>query len=193
MFPSPLVKYFLDCAAHPECKPHLCVFAKQIFADLAHQPVPNSVKLSGGVLFTRFMIAGFATYQTLARLGAAAFEGYPYLAFRLWMNQVEKLPPKKYKSVALELRKQIVHRLATKASIEAAAPFTLDQADGAILAITVAAASAYGRVIGQIAVPPEGRFLVALDQLDSNWLEQLPLGEKWTGLTSAEANRFKED
>lgn len=169
LFPSRLAKYFIDCAFHPDCKPHLSAFGKHIFEGIAHDAIANPAKLSGGALFTRFMIAGFATYQALARLGAEPFEGYPYLAFRLWMNAEEELPPKKNRLKALGRRKSILNRLATLASIDMPAPGTLDHADAAILAITPAAASSQGGVIAQIMFPPEGRFLVALDKIDCDW------------------------
>lgn len=177
LFPSPMAKYFLDCVFHPDCKPHLSAFGRTIFSDIAHKPISNPGKLSGGALFTRFMIAGFATYHALARLGLAPFEGYPYLAFRLWMNEAEQLPAKKYKSEALERRRQILNRLATDESIEMTAPLTLDQADAAILAITPSLSSSPATATWQIVAPAEGRFLVALEQLDSTWFEQLSLGE----------------
>jgi len=46
------------------------------------------------------MIAGFATYKALAGFDAETFEGYPYLAFRLWMESGEKLIPKQQKATA---------------------------------------------------------------------------------------------
>jgi hypothetical protein len=50
-----------------------------------------------------------------------------------------------------------------------APPATYDQADAAILATTVAAASRDGSLF-QIRDPAEGRFIVALDRTDAAYL-----------------------
>ena len=167
LFPSRPAKYFLDCAFHLDCKPHLNALGARMFAGLAHDKVAKPIKLSGGALFTRFMIAGFATYQALGKLDVETFEGYPYLAFKLWMRLGEKLSPKGKKSEALADRKKILRRLARLASIEMLAPTTLDQADAAILAMTLAAASSRGHSIVQIESRTEGRFIVALGEIDN--------------------------
>ena len=146
-----------------------------MFDGLARDTIVNPAKLSGGTLFTRFMIAGFATYQALGKLGAETFEGYPYLAFKLWMKRGEPLSPKGKKSEALADRKKILRRLATLASIEMPAPGTLDQADASILAITLAASLRAG-VVAQIVCPPEGRFIVALDENDGDYFSSSVLG-----------------
>jgi len=48
--------------------------------------------------------------------------------------------------------------------------FRLDHADAAILAIGPALASLETGVIVQIACPPEGRFIAALDKIESDWI-----------------------
>jgi hypothetical protein len=130
-------------------------------------------RLTGGALFTRFMIAGFAVHHALARIGVEACEGYPYLGFRLWMNRDDELPAKKKTlnsfADALEARRRILHRITLPAKFKMAPPATYDEADAAILAITVAAGSRDGAIF-QIRDRAEGRFIVALDRLDAAYL-----------------------
>jgi hypothetical protein len=119
------------------------------------------------------MIAGFAVYQALARIGVEACEGYPYLGFRLWMSRDDELPAKKKTSnafaAALEARRRILDRIMLPAKFKMAPPATYDQADAAILASTIAAASRDGAIF-QIRDRAEGRFIVALDQIDAAYL-----------------------
>ena len=172
LFPTPPTRYFTECVRHPDCKPHLRSMGEQMF----HQPKSPAqipARLTGGALFTRFMIAGFAVHQALARIGVEACEGYPYLAFRLWMTRGDELPAKKKTSnafaAALEARRTILHRIALPAKLKMAPLATYDQADAAILATTVAAASRVGAIF-QIRDRDEGRFIVALDQIDAAYL-----------------------
>jgi hypothetical protein len=65
-----------------------------------------------------------------------------------------------------------------------APPASYDEADAAILATTVAAAS-NDRAIFQICDRAEGRFVVALDQIDAAYLRST------SRLTSAETKRLK--
>jgi hypothetical protein len=120
------------------------------------------------------MIAGFAVYQALARIGVDAYEGYPYLGFRLWMNRDDELPAKKKTSNAyadaIEARRRILDRITLPAKFEMAPPATYDEADAAILATTVAAASRDGAIL-QIRDRTEGRFIVALDEIDAAYLQ----------------------
>jgi hypothetical protein len=116
------------------------------------------------------MIAGFATYQALEELGAQTFEGYPYLAFRLWISPNETLPPKRKRSSALAARQQILKRIAATANVEMPAPSKLDHADAAILALTVATSSVRHGAIFKIESPTEGRFIIALDRIDAGCL-----------------------
>ena len=43
----------------------------------------RAVRRRAAATFTRFMLAGFATYRALERLGVPAFESYPDLQLRL--------------------------------------------------------------------------------------------------------------
>jgi hypothetical protein len=175
LFPTPPMRYFNSCVHDPACKPHLHSMGEQIFRSLkSHWQIPTKpTKLSGGAVFTRFMIAGFAVYQALARIGVEAYEGYPYLGFRLWMARDDELPAKiKTSNVyanALEARRRILQRIRLPAKFKMAPPASYDEADAAILAITVAAAS-NDHAIFQICDRAEGRFVVALDQIDAAYL-----------------------
>lgn len=176
LFPTPPTRYFTECLHHPACKPHLRSIAEQMFHD-AKSPAQIPAPLTGGALFTRFMIAGFAVHQALARIGVDAYEGYPYLCFRLWMASDDELPAKKKTSNAyvdaLEARRRILQRIASPAKFKMAPPATYDEADAAILAATVAAASR-DRAIFQIRDRAEGRFIVALDRIDAAYLRSTP-------------------
>jgi len=48
---------------------------EQLFRPL-ESPAQIPARLTGGALFTRFMIVGFAVYQALATIGVDAYEGY---------------------------------------------------------------------------------------------------------------------
>ncbi len=172
LFPTPPMRYFAACVLDPACKPHLHLMAEQMFRppkSSAHIPV----RLTGGALFTRFMIAGFAVYQALARIGVEAYEGYPYLGFRLWMSTDDELPAKKKTSNAyvdaLEARRKILQRITLSAKFKMNPPGTYDEADAAILATTAAAASRDGSIF-QIRDRAEGSFIVALDRIDATYL-----------------------
>jgi hypothetical protein len=172
LFPTPPTRYFTECVLHPACKPHLRSMGEQMFRPL-ESPAQIPARLTGGALFTRFMIAGFAVYQALATIGVHAYEGYPYLGFKLWMARDDELPVKKKTSnayaTALEARRRILHRITLPAKFKMAPPATYDQADAAILATTVAAASRDGSIF-QIRDRAEGRFIVALDRTDAAYL-----------------------
>jgi len=172
LFPTPPTRYFTECVLHPACKPHLRSMGEQMFGPLESQ-AQISAQLTGGALFTRFMIAGFAVYQALARIGVNAYEGYPYLGFRLWMNQDDELPAKKKTSnsyaAALEARCRILDRIKLPAKFRMAPPATYDEADTAILAASVAAASRDGSIF-QIRDRAEGSFIFALDRLDAAYV-----------------------
>jgi hypothetical protein len=169
LFPTPSMTYFAECVLHPACKPHLRSMGEHMFRPL-ESPAQIPARLSGGALFTRFMIAGFAVYQALAMIGVHAYEGYPYLGFRLWMSRDDELPAKKKTSNALfdalEARRKILQRITLPAKFKMAPPATYDEADAAILATTVAAASRYGAIF-QIRDRAEGSFIVALDRIDA--------------------------
>jgi len=176
LFPTPPTRYFTECVLHPACKPHLRLMGEQMFHPLK-SPAQISAPLTGGALFTRFMIAGFAVYQALARIGVDAYEGYPYLGFRLWMSRDDELPAKKKTSSAyfkaLEARRKILQRIELSAKFKMAPPANYDQADAAILATTVAAASRGGSIF-QIRDRAEGSFIAALDRIDAAYLRLAP-------------------
>jgi Protein of unknown function (DUF429) len=161
MFPTPPIGYFVHCAESAVCKPHLRAIALSLFGSLVG-PASIQKRLRPGVLFTRFMLAGFAAYPALEALEAKPFEAYPDLAFRLWADGV-RLAPKSRKAQALAARRRINARLARRLGLECVAPAaTLDQADAAVLALSAAIAAREG-VLAMIEAPEEGRFMLALD------------------------------
>ena len=161
MFPTPPSGYFLRCIEHPRCPPHLRAIGLEMFgAGRANSSIdPQSV--SGGAIFTRFMIAGFAAYRAIERLPIEAYESYPDLLFRLAETDTA-LAPKSRRRAALANRNGIVARMAARSGITAAPPATLDQADAAILALSAAASMSDGAIV-TIGNRAEGRFLLPLD------------------------------
>jgi hypothetical protein len=167
MFPTPPLEYFESCAADPACKPHLRAIAAAILGRAGPANRRRRSRLTAGRLFTRFMLAGFATYPALEVLGARAFESYPYLAFTLWRSAGETLAPKGQRGPALAARRRILARLAGAIGIAAMPePQTLDQSDAAALAITAALGARRGALLAAGA-PAEGHFIVALDRNDA--------------------------
>jgi hypothetical protein len=167
MFPTPLSSYFGQWAYHPKSKPHLAAITKELFEPLLNA---NSGKApSGGGTFTRFMLAGFATYRALERNGINPFESYPDLQLRLSAPSAT-LPPKKLHTEALSVRRRIVASLCESLGVVApSAPRTLDQADAAAMALA-AALSARSNTLWTVTHPCEGRFMLALDQSQSDRL-----------------------
>lgn len=174
LFPTPSFDYFARRIAHGGCKPHLRAIGRELFgAALKGRPG----RLTGGT-FTRFMIAGFAAYRALGAIGAATYEGYPDLQFRLWCA-APVLPPKKGRRAksgeprvtareAFASRLRILDHLARVAAIEGCHRVrTQDAADAAVLALCVAAARERG-FLRTVEVPAEGRFLVALPAVESS-------------------------
>jgi hypothetical protein len=165
MFPTPRYGYFARCARDPRCKPHLKAIAAELFGALARRPVDTEARglaPSGGAIFTRFMLAGFATYCALELLGVLAFESYPDLQLRL-LSPSAKLPPKSRRAEALAARRRIVAELAIGLKFrDAPVPANLDQADAAALALAAASCARRGAlwVVGNRC---EGRFMLALD------------------------------
>jgi hypothetical protein len=168
MFPTPRYDYFARCARDPRCKPHLSAIAAELFGSLlpdelsgddrdARGPAPGA-----GGIFTRFMLAGFATYRALELLGVQAFESYPDLQLRLSSLSTE-LPPKGQRAEALAARRRIVASLAAELRLsDAPVPTNLDQADAAALALAAAVAARSG-TLWVVSNPCEGRFMLALD------------------------------
>ncbi len=167
MFPTPAPGYFAACIAARECKPHLRALGREMLGHLAAQGARGRAPaaISGGALFTRFMLAGFAAHRALESAGAVAFESYPNLAFRLWKPAGAALPPKtRSRAAALEARRGIVARLARRLGLgRFTAPRTLDEADAAVLALSAALARERGAGAIVIEHRDEGRFLLALD------------------------------
>jgi hypothetical protein len=162
MFPTPRFDYFGARLASESCKPHLRAFGHELFGDALKE---NFGKLTGGT-FTRFMIAGFATYRALGALGVESYESYPDLQFRLWSAETE-LPSKASKPSALRARQRVLAQLMARLELDGASGFpTLDAADAAILALSVAAAAREGAIVA-LDASAEGRFIVALGAADA--------------------------
>jgi hypothetical protein len=162
MFPTPRYNYFARCASDPRCKPHLRAVASELFAPLSSDGTATGLAPSGGAIFTRFMLSGFATYRALERLGVTAFESYPDLQFRL-SSPSTPLPPKGRRTDAMAARRRVVARLAVENKVrEMRDPATLDQADAAVLALATARAERRG-VMAVASNTGEGRFMISLD------------------------------
>jgi hypothetical protein len=163
LFPTPAADYFAQCASATACKPHLLRIARELRLTVKRT---NSVPKGRGWLFTRFMLAGFATHRALHQLGVDTFESYPYLVFSLWKIASEALPPKSARRAASKARQVILARLTKRCRITAPVAKSLDEADAAVLAIT-AHLAATGRG-GALTFHSEmhGRFLLPLSTPD---------------------------
>jgi hypothetical protein len=174
MFPTPRLDYFARQIAAPGCKPHLRAFGRELFGHGGTDPGPPK-----GGTFTRFMLVGFAAYQALALRRVTRYEGFPDLQFRLWSGE-EPLPSKMRKGMrkadraaALDARRRLVATLAARLRVDgAAAVSTLDQADAAILALSVLAAESTdcGLVVEH---PAEGRFWLTLPAAKARLIRRL--------------------
>lgn len=161
MFPTPPVAHFLRWMNDPRCKPHLRAIALELFGRVRC----DSDRAASGGTFTRFMLAGFATYRALGLLEVPAFEAYPDLQLRL-SSPATQLPPKR-SAGGRETRRRIVAALASGLAIRGAPrPATLDEADAAALALAAADAARRG-ALGVLSNSCEGRFLLALDAAQS--------------------------
>jgi hypothetical protein len=168
MFPTPRFEYFARCARAESCRAHLRAVARELFEPLLMRTGDRTG--AGGGTFTRFMLAGFATYRALERLGASAYEAYPDLLFRLCAPPIG-LPPKRRRREALSVRNKVIVKLASDLEIRVARePETLDEADAAALALAAAASARRGN-LWTVKHHCEGRFLLALDDNQSNLLE----------------------
>jgi Protein of unknown function (DUF429) len=162
LFPTPKFEFFAACARDSRCKPHLAAIARELFGP-ALASAPALLAPTGGRVFTRFMLTGFAAYRALEPTAAACFEAYPDLAFRLWARGAE-LPPKRVGRPALDARRRINRRLADEFGCTGACNIaTLDQADAAVLALSAGLAARAG-VFAIIEQPGEGRFVLALNR-----------------------------
>lgn len=181
LFPTPRLEYFRRCIEDPSCKPHLRAIGRELFgcAALSVKDGPR-----GGAIFTRFMLSGFATYKALEALHLTAFEAYPDLQFRLWRDN-RPLTSKNRRAEALKDRIEIVSAVADLAGIIGTDRIhTLDQADAAILAISMHAALDHGAA-ALIEEPEEGRFAVALPRHEVTATSLLTLGLLTSILTGA--------
>lgn len=164
MFPTPEPTRFRDYVEDPRCKPHLSQIAAEVLAiTRANSSVPRN---GGGWLFTRFMLTGFATHLAMERLGVQVFESYPYLAFALWKQRGENLPPKSRHSQALIARQEIIARLARQSGVTVPPPRTLDEADAAAMTLVLRLAATKMEGVPVIESKLHGRFMVALQASD---------------------------
>jgi hypothetical protein len=174
MFPTPTVKTFVEFAAAPDCKPHLRHLARALFGRriksnslAAFAPGEDTRRHAGGRIFTRFMLAGFATHRALELLGVDTFEGFPYLACSLWKPPGGRLPSKRERG-ALAARQKILNRmLPPSAPSTSVRPSTIDLADAAALAMSASAARAGGTIL-KISHAAEGILLIALPRTFAN-------------------------
>ncbi len=159
MFPTPKLEYFAGQIAAASCKPHLRALGSEMFG------LPAGGEVCRGGTFTRFMIAGFATYRALEGMGVRCWESYPDLQFRLWNNGVG-LPSKMNgtrKAVALQARQHLVGALARRLRIDAAAEVaTLDASDAAIMALSIRAFHAGLARINIVKHRAEGQFSITV-------------------------------
>jgi hypothetical protein len=171
LFPTPSFDYFQRCIQDPACKPHLHTMGRDLFGRT--DPLSAKCGPSGGAIFTRFMLAGFAAYKALEAIGVATFEAYPDLQFRLWRDD-RPLAPKSRRSEALADRLAINLDVATAAGIRGADRIrSLDEADAAVLALT-AYAALKDAAIGIFDEPEEGRFAAALQYRQAVRAKLLP-------------------
>jgi len=171
MFQTPRYDYFTQWADAVAGKPHLSAIAKELFGALSNG---NACGPIHGGTFTRFMLAGFATYRALEGLGIDAFESYPDLQLRL--SSPSALPPKKRHTQALNARRDIVASLARDLDLPGAPVLrTLDEADAAAMALA-AARSACEDKLWAVSHPCEGRFMLALDEAQTRRLQTRHLG-----------------
>ncbi|MBV8357168.1 MAG: hypothetical protein JO189_04420 [Deltaproteobacteria bacterium] len=168
MFPTPPMRYFGAHLNSATCKPHLRMLGQELFGEALNHDYGAA---SGGV-FTRFMIAGFSTYRALQAIGAEAYEGYPDLQFRLWRRHHQLLSKQKERTSALASRIRILSALARRLDISGSGQVQrLDEADAAILVLSIIAARQYGAIF-ILESPYEGRFMVALDEQEAQRFHQ---------------------
>jgi hypothetical protein len=162
MFPTPPMRYFGAHLNSANCKPHLRMLGQELFGQALNRDYGPA---SGGI-FTRFMIAGFAAYRALETIGAEAYECYPDLQFRLWCRHNRLSSKKKGRTAALASRIRVLSAVARRLGLGVSGfrkIRQLDEADAAILALSISAAQQYGAIV-ILENPHEGRFMVALDE-----------------------------
>jgi hypothetical protein len=162
MFPTPPMRYFGAHLNSANCKPHLRRFGQELF----DQALNRDYGPASGGIFTRFMIAGFAAYRALESIGADAYECYPDLQFRLWCRHHQLISKKQGRTAALASRMHVLSAVARKLGFGVSGLRKirrLDEADAAILALSISAARQYGMIV-ILENPREGRFMAALDK-----------------------------
>jgi hypothetical protein len=165
LFPTPPLMYFAAVVRDPGCKPHLAALGNTLFDRMLDRFEAGTAPV-GGRIFTRFMIAGFAAYKALERIGVESYEAYPDLAFRLWANGID-IPPKSAGKRALEVRAQIDRRLADELGCDGAKDIaTFDGADAAVIPLSAARADRTGAIV-VLEDSREGRFALALDAVQA--------------------------
>ncbi len=181
MFPTPPMRYFGAHLNSANCKPHLRILGQELFGQALNRDYGPA---SGGV-FTRFMIAGFAAYRALEAIGAEAYECYPDFQFRLWCHH-RLFSKKKGRTAALASRVRVLSAMARRLGLGISGfrkIRRLDEADAAILALSISAAQQYGAIF-ILENPREGRFMVALDEP-----EAIRFQERQACLTGRSAHR----
>jgi hypothetical protein len=170
MFPTPPMRYFGAHLNSANCKPHLRRFGQELFG----QALNRDYGPAFGGIFTRFMIAGFAAYRALESIGADAYESYPDLQFRLWCRDHQLISKKQGRTAALASRMRVLLTVARRLGFDVRGLRTirrLDEADAAILALSISAARQYGMNV-ILENPREGRFMAALDKPEALRLQQ---------------------
>jgi len=169
MFPTPPMRYFGAHLNTATCKPHLRMLGQELFG----QALNHDYGAASGGIFTRFMIAGFATYRALEAVGANVYECYPDLQFRLWCRRHRIFSKQKGRTAALASRIRVLSALARRLDVSGSRQVQrLDEADAAILALSIIAARQYGAIF-ILENPYEGRFMVALDEPEAQRFQQL--------------------
>jgi len=168
MFPTPPMRYFGAHLNAATCKPHLRMLGQELFGPALNR---DYGAVSGGI-FTRFMIAGFATYRALEAIGAEIYECYPDLQFRLWCRRHRIFSKNKGRTAALASRIRVLSALARRLGVSGSRQVQrLDEADAAILVLSIIAARQYGAVF-ILENRHEGRFMMALDGPEALCLQQ---------------------
>jgi predicted nuclease with RNAse H fold len=169
MFPTPPMRYFGAHLNIASCKPHLRSLGRELFGEALNR---DHGPASGGI-FTRFMIAGFATFRALETIASEVYECYPDLQFKLWRHG-QRLSSKNStngRKAALASRVRVLSVLARKLGIRGIQIKRMDEADAAILALSTIAAQRQGATL-ILQTASEGSFLVAMDRPEAQRLQQ---------------------
>jgi hypothetical protein len=168
MFPTPPMRYFGAHLNSATCKPHLQMLGRALFGEALNRDCGPP---SGGI-FTRFMIAGFATYRALEAIGAEVYECYPDLQFKLWCRRHRLFSKKAGRSCALASRVRVLSALARRLGVSGSwLVQRMDEADATILALSIIAARQHGATF-IFENSYEGRFMVALDEPEALYFQQ---------------------